>query len=119
MGATHEELDDAVAGRMERQRVLDREHPPELWVILDEAVLRRPVGGPDVMREQLARLVESGQRPNIAIQVVPFGPGAHEGLRGGAFVVADFDTVTGTRSSTGEGPFYGSHLPRGAGSQTR
>ncbi len=50
MGATREELDDAVAGRMERQRILDREHPPELWVILDEAVLRRPVGGSDVMR---------------------------------------------------------------------
>jgi Domain of unknown function (DUF5753) len=48
------------------------------------------------MREQLARLVEAGQRPNIAIQVVPFGPGAHEGLRGGAFVVADFDTATDT-----------------------
>jgi transcriptional regulator with XRE-family HTH domain len=91
MGATHEELDEAVAGRMERQRILDREHPAELWVILDEAVLRRPVGGPGVMRDQLARLVEAGQRPNIAIQVVPFGAGAHEGMRGGAFIVADFE----------------------------
>jgi transcriptional regulator with XRE-family HTH domain len=93
MGATREELDDAVAGRMERQRILDREHPPELWVILDEAVLHRSVGGPDVMRDQLARLVEAGKRSNIAIQVVPFGAGAHEGLRGGAFVVADFDSA--------------------------
>jgi transcriptional regulator with XRE-family HTH domain len=93
MGATREELDEAVAGRMERQRILDREHPPELWVILDEAVLRRPVGGPDVMRDQLVRLVEAGRRPNIAIQVVPFGAGAHEGLRGGAFIVADFDAA--------------------------
>jgi transcriptional regulator with XRE-family HTH domain len=93
MGATREELDEAVAGRMERQRILDREHPPELWVILDEAVLRRPVGGPDVMRDQLVRLVQAGQRPNIAIQVVPFGAGAHEGLRGGAFIVADFDAA--------------------------
>ena len=91
MGATREELDEAVAGRMERQRILDREHPPELWVILDEAVLRRPVGGADVMRDQLVRLVQAGQCPNIAIQVVPFGAGAHEGLRGGAFIVADFD----------------------------
>jgi transcriptional regulator with XRE-family HTH domain len=96
MGATREELDEAVAGRMERQRILEREHPPELWVILDEAVLRRPVGGPDVMRDQLVRLVEAGQRPNIAIQVIPFGAGAHEGLRGGAFVVADFDTAAAT-----------------------
>jgi transcriptional regulator with XRE-family HTH domain len=91
MGATREELDEAVAGRMERQRILEREHPPELWVILDEAVLRRPVGGPEVMREQLVCLAGAGQRPNVAIQVVPFGAGAHEGLRGGAFVVADFD----------------------------
>jgi hypothetical protein len=91
MGATREELDEAVAGRMERQRVLGREHPPDLWVIVDEAVLRRPAGGPDVMRDQLARLAEAGQRPNIAIQVIPFGAGAHEGLRGGAFIVADFD----------------------------
>jgi hypothetical protein len=44
-----------------------------------------------VLRKQLARLVEVGQHPNVAIQVVPFGAGAHEGLRGGAFVVADFD----------------------------
>lgn len=93
MGATREELDEAVAGRLERQRILDRKHPPELWVILDEAVLRRPVGGPDVTQDQLVRLVEAGQRPNIAIQVIPFGAGAHEGLRGGAFVVADFDTA--------------------------
>src|SRR5580658_5516000 len=93
MGATPEELEEAVAGRMERQRVLSRQHPPELWVILDEAVLRRPVGGSDVMREQLVRLVEAGWRPNIAIQVVPFGAGAHEGLRGGAFIVADFDAA--------------------------
>jgi hypothetical protein len=48
------------------------------------------------MREQLARLVEAGQRPNVAIQVIPFGAGAHEGLRGGAFVVADFDGATDT-----------------------
>jgi transcriptional regulator with XRE-family HTH domain len=93
MGATREELDDAVAARIERQRVLDHEHPPELWVILDEAVLRRAVGGPDVMREQLVRLVESGQGPNVAIQVIPFSAGAHEGLRGGAFIVADFDSA--------------------------
>ncbi|HEX3957095.1 MAG TPA: DUF5753 domain-containing protein, partial [Trebonia sp.] len=53
VGATVEELDDAVTARLERQRILDREHPPELWVILDEMVLRRPIGGPEIMREQL------------------------------------------------------------------
>jgi transcriptional regulator with XRE-family HTH domain len=76
MGATAEELDESVAARMERQRVLDREHPPELWVILDEAVLRRMVGGPGVMQGQLARLIEAARRPNIAIQAIPFGAGA-------------------------------------------
>ncbi len=60
-------------------------------MILDEAVLRRPVGGSDVMRGQLARLAREAQRPNVAIQVIPFGAGAHEGLPGGAFIVADFD----------------------------
>lgn len=76
---------------MERQRILGREHPPELWVILDEAVLRRPVGGSGVMRDQLTYLTGAARRPSIAIQVIPFGAGAHEGLRGGAFIVADFD----------------------------
>ncbi len=60
-------------------------------MILDEAVLRRPVGGPEVMRGQLERLIQAAKRPNVAIQVIPFDAGAHEGLRGGAFVVADFD----------------------------
>ncbi len=51
-----EELDEAVAARLERQQILDREQPPELWVLLDEAVLRRPVGEPGVMAEQLTFL---------------------------------------------------------------
>ena len=56
VGATEDQIDEAVAGRLERQRILERENPPELWVILDEGVLRRPVGGAGVMREQLAHL---------------------------------------------------------------
>jgi len=94
MGATYEELDEAVAARLARQLILDRERPPALWVILDEAVLRRPVGGFEVMRRQLEHLTQMAQRPNVAIHVIPFGAGAHEGLRGGAFVVADFDGAT-------------------------
>jgi len=91
VGVTGEDLDEAVAARMDRQRILDREQPPELWVILDEAVLRRPVGGPEVIREQLAYLTGAARRPHIVIQVVPFTAGAHEGMRGGAFVLAEFD----------------------------
>jgi hypothetical protein len=90
VGATVEELDDAVTARLERQRILDREHPPELWVILDEMVLRRPIGGPEIMREQLARLAQAARRPHIVIQVIPLAAGAHEGMRGGAFVIAEF-----------------------------
>ncbi|HLH58516.1 MAG TPA: helix-turn-helix transcriptional regulator [Streptosporangiaceae bacterium] len=91
VGATAEELDEAVAARMDRQQILDRNRPPELWVLLDEAVLRRPVGGPEVMRKQLEHLAGMANRPHIALQVIPVGVGAHEGMRGGAFVLADFD----------------------------
>ncbi|HEX3960412.1 MAG TPA: helix-turn-helix transcriptional regulator [Trebonia sp.] len=91
VGATAEELDEAVAARLERQRILDNERPPELWVLLDEAVLRRPVGGPEVMADQLEYLAAAAQRPHIALQIIPLAAGAHEGMRGGAFVLADFN----------------------------
>ncbi len=90
VGATAEELDEAVAARMDRQRILDREHPPELWVLLDEAVLRRPVGGPQVMAKQLESLAAAAGRPHVVVQVVPLSAGAHEGMRGGPFVLAEF-----------------------------
>lgn len=95
VGATEEELAEAVAARLERQQILDREQPPELWVLLDEAVLRRPVGGPGVMTEQLEFLAMAAKQPHIVIQVIPLTAGAHEGMRGGAFVLADFvDSLT-------------------------
>lgn len=78
-----------VAVRMARQAVLTREPPPRLWAILDEAVLRRPMGGPDVMRRQLLRLIEASERPMITIQVLPFSAGSHRGLAG-SFVVLEF-----------------------------
>ena len=79
IGDTDEEIDEMVTARLARQAVLD------------EGVLRRPVGGPHVMREQLNRLAQAARRPNIVIQAIPAGVGAHEGLRGGAFVIAEFD----------------------------
>jgi transcriptional regulator with XRE-family HTH domain len=90
VGATAEELDETVAARLGRQQVLDREHPPELWVLLDEAVLRRPVGSSGVMADQLKFLATAARRPHIVLQVIPFAAGAHEGMRGGPFVLADF-----------------------------
>ncbi|HEY0786465.1 MAG TPA: helix-turn-helix transcriptional regulator [Acidobacteriaceae bacterium] len=90
VGATADEVNEAVAARLERQRILDREHPPELWVLLDEASLRRPVGSAEVMADQLTALTTAARRPYIVLQVIPLAAGAHEGMRGGPFVLADF-----------------------------
>lgn len=76
--------------RMERQKVLIREPEPlQVWSVLDEAALRRPIGGPKVMRAQCAQLVKLAERPNIDLQVLPMASGAHAGLDG-TFTVLDF-----------------------------
>jgi hypothetical protein len=69
--------------------VLGREDPSRLWVIVDEAVIRRRVGGPAVMRDQLARLAEAADLPHVTFQVMPFDVGAHAGMAG-AFVIMKF-----------------------------
>lgn len=91
VGATDDEVDEAVAARLVRQQILERDQPPELWVILDEGVLRRPAGSSAVMREQLTHLAARARRTHIVVQVIPLAAGAHQGLNGGAFVIADFD----------------------------
>ena len=78
-----EQLERWVELRMNRQRLLSRDDSPTLWAILDEAVLRRPVGGPGVMREQLRVLGDAATRPNITLQVLPFTSGEHAGMDGG------------------------------------
>ncbi|MGA2828989.1 MAG: helix-turn-helix transcriptional regulator [Streptosporangiaceae bacterium] len=90
-GITDEEINEQVAARLKRQEILAREEPPALWVILDEAVLRRPVGGRYVMREQVNHLIEAAKRPHVSVQVISSSVGAHRGLWAGAFVVADFE----------------------------
>jgi transcriptional regulator with XRE-family HTH domain len=85
-----DDAEEAVAARMERQSVLARGTPPELWVVIDEAVLHRPVGGAYVMREQLDRLIAAARRSNVVLQVIPAAVGVHEGLRGAGFIIADF-----------------------------
>jgi transcriptional regulator with XRE-family HTH domain len=84
-----EVIEQRVAVRMARQAVLAREQPPQLRAILDEAVLRRPIGGPDIQRRQLLRLVEASEQPMITIQVLPFSVGAHRALAG-SFIVLEF-----------------------------
>ncbi|MEV6986649.1 helix-turn-helix transcriptional regulator [Sphaerisporangium sp. NPDC051017] len=82
------DVDDQVEARLARQRVLAGDSRPMLVVVLDEGVLRRPVGGSQVMREQLRHLLAATQRPDVVIQIVPLGAGAYSGLAG-PFVVAD------------------------------
>jgi transcriptional regulator with XRE-family HTH domain len=76
------DLDAKVAARLDRQRILDRDEPPVMWVVLSEAVLHQEVGGREVMREQLAHLLTMQQRKWLDIQVLPFEAGAHTGLMG-------------------------------------
>lgn len=82
-------VDTIVEIRLRRQQeVLQREDPPEIEVILDEAVLRRHTGGPAVMRAQLLHLVELGDTPNITIRVMPFTAGEYTAL--GQFIILQF-----------------------------
>ena len=80
--ATEEFTERAVALRLARQRLLSRPEPPGYWVVLDETVLRRPVGGHKVMREQIEHLIEAAQQPKVTVQVIPFAAGWHPALYG-------------------------------------
>ncbi|WP_329113816.1 helix-turn-helix domain-containing protein [Streptomyces sp. NBC_01353] len=78
-----EETERHVALRMERQSLLTRDDAPKFWVIMDETVLRRPVGdGPEVMRDQLDRLLEASELPNVTLQIAEFASGHHPGTYG-------------------------------------
>lgn len=85
-----ERLDEMVAARLERQRILHRDQPPVVWTVLDEAVLHRAIGGPEVMREQLAHLLGLFGKPWLEIQVLPFASGQHSSLMG-SFNLLRFD----------------------------
>jgi transcriptional regulator with XRE-family HTH domain len=92
-GLDDEKLDALVEVRLARQDVL-RSHPPlELSAVLDEAVLRREVGGPDIMARQLARLFEAARLPQVRLQVLPFAAGAHIGITG-PFVIFSFSRTS-------------------------
>jgi transcriptional regulator with XRE-family HTH domain len=84
-----EEVGRRVRLRMARQMLLTRQDPPRLWAVVDEAALRRPVGGREVMRGQLERLVEATKLPNITLQILPFDSGAHAAMAG-AFSILRF-----------------------------
>jgi DNA-binding XRE family transcriptional regulator len=77
-----EEVGRRVRLRMARQTLLTRDHPPRLWAVVDEAALRRPVGGPGVMKGQLERLLDATELPNVTLQVLPLDTGAHPAMVG-------------------------------------
>ncbi|HEY8471136.1 MAG TPA: helix-turn-helix transcriptional regulator [Natronosporangium sp.] len=89
-GARDEEIERRVRLRLERQQVLSRPDPPKFWAVVDEAALRRPVGGKRVMRDQLETLIEvvSKQR-HVQLQVVPLSVGGHAAA-GGSFTILRF-----------------------------
>jgi transcriptional regulator with XRE-family HTH domain len=93
-----EEVEHSVELRMARQQLLSRSDPPNLWAVLDEAVVRRQVGGVKVMKNQLERLVEDSALPNVTLQLLPFTLGEHTGMDGSFTIVgfpdpADRDVV--------------------------
>ena len=89
LGDTDQEIEQRVRVRMARQALLIQDDPIDLQVVLDEAVVSRPVGGDEVMRDQLHRLVEAARLPNVTLQILPFAAGAHAGMDG-TFAILDF-----------------------------
>ncbi|WP_053741044.1 MULTISPECIES: helix-turn-helix domain-containing protein [unclassified Streptomyces] len=83
--APSEATDRRVALRLRRQELLTREAPPRVWIVMDETVLRWPVGGPEVMRAQIDHLIEMNALPHVTLQIMPFGNGPHPAMRAGAF----------------------------------
>jgi transcriptional regulator with XRE-family HTH domain len=92
-GLSEDRLDTLVEVRLARQDVLRADPPLELSAVLDEAVLRREVGGPGVMARQLERLVEAARLPQVRLQVLPFAAGAHIGVTG-PFVIFSFSSTS-------------------------
>jgi Domain of unknown function (DUF5753)/Helix-turn-helix domain len=87
--APRHEVERRVALRMRRQELLTRKSAPVLWVVIDEAALRRPIGGPKVMAEQIRSLMQSSRRRNVRIQIIPFVYGGHAAA-GGPFSILRF-----------------------------
>lgn len=88
-----------VDARVKRQAILNRSPALHLWVVLDDAVLRRRVGGADVMAEQIDHLTVMAQRPNVDIQILPFTSGAHAAGSGGHFLILGRDDEENPLSS--------------------
>jgi transcriptional regulator with XRE-family HTH domain len=87
--APPEEIEQRVSLRITRQKLLTRGDSPRLWAVVDEAALRRPIGGREVMRGQIERLIEATKLPGVILQVLPFRVGGHT-AEAGAFSILRF-----------------------------
>ncbi|MEU9777614.1 helix-turn-helix transcriptional regulator [Streptomyces sp. NPDC047968] len=88
--ATPSEIDKRIQVRLKRQdRLTDPDNPLRFWAVIDEALLRRAVGSPAIMAEQLLHLAELSERPHVTLQVLPFEVGAHPGMYG-KFAILEF-----------------------------
>ena len=83
-----EVIDQLVATRLGRQRILDRPEPPNLWIVLDESALHRLIGTPKTTYDQLIQVADMSMRSYICVQVVPASTGAHAGLSGSFYVAS-------------------------------
>ena len=83
------ELERRINVRMRRQKLVADGDGPRLWAVVDEAALRRPVGGPAVMKAQIQRLIDAADMPNVVVQVMPFRFGGHA-AESGAFTILRF-----------------------------
>jgi transcriptional regulator with XRE-family HTH domain len=83
------EVDRRVALRMRRQDILTRPEPPTLWAVIDEAALRRPIGGERIMRGQIEHLIRISELPNVTVQLLPYSVGGHAAA-GGPFTIVRF-----------------------------
>ena len=87
--AAADEIDRRVSVRLKRQDLLNGPRPPRVWSVMDEAALRRPVGGRDVMRAQLGHLADVTAMPQVTVQIMPFSHGGHAAA-GGSFTILRF-----------------------------
>lgn len=93
LGVSDAQVERVVVSRQRRQEIHDRPSPPRMFFVLDEAVVRRQIGGPAVMRRQLERLLEWAREGHITLQVLPFGAGAHPGMLE-PFILIEFQDPT-------------------------
>lgn len=107
-----EKVDKRIEIRINRQKILDSD-ATKFFFIIDESVLRRVIGGPEVMREQLERLRELGRRPNIVIRVIPFSLGTHIGMKLGSFSVLEFPGDAQDDVAATDSPSHGMKLEEG------